>query len=231
MSFPGIPDDALAALEDPNPLDIGILRKVIEPLASPPDAPLRAVLDYSRLLLATNTIVNLTGARDWETLIEAHLFDCLTAAQFVPDDARVIADWGSGGGLPGLVWASVFPDKRVLLCERRGKRAEFLEEAVMRLELFHAEVLSGQAEEQLRMEGEIDLIVARAVEAPLKLLKRIRRNKVRFGTLFLMAGPRFDEEWDSLQEEVGGSWKLAARHPYQLPGGRGSRQVVVLKPA
>ncbi|MCH2102101.1 MAG: class I SAM-dependent methyltransferase, partial [Planctomycetes bacterium] len=112
-----------------------------------------------------------------------------------------------------------------------GKRAEFLEEALMRLELFNVEVFSGQAEEELREEGEVDLIVARAVEAPGKLLQRIRRNKVRFGTLFLMAGPRFDEDWDSLSDEVRRSWKLAARHPYTLPGDRGARQVAVLKPA
>ena len=231
MSFPGIPEEALAALEEPNPFDVGLLRKHVAPLASPPDAPLASILAYGRLLLAANQIVNLTGARDWETLIEAHLVDCLEAARFVPEDARVIADWGSGGGLPGLVWAGVFPDKRILLCERRGKRAEFLEEALMRLEFFHAEVLSGQAEEELRMEGEVDLIVARAVESPAKLLQRIRRNKVRFGTLFLMAGPRFEEDWDTLSEEVRRSWKLAARHPYSLPGERGMRQVAVLKPA
>ena len=34
-------------------------------------APLASVLAYGRVLLATNTIVNLTGARDWETLIDA----------------------------------------------------------------------------------------------------------------------------------------------------------------
>lgn len=231
MSFPGIPDEALAALDEPNPFDVGELRKHIEPLASPPDAPLASVLAYGRLLLAANTVINLTGARDWDTLIEAHLIDCLTAARFVPEDARVIADWGSGGGLPGLVWSAVFPDKRILLCERRGKRAEFLEEALMRLEFFHTDVLSGQAEEELRAEGEVDLIVARAVEAPGKLLQRIRRNKVRFGTLFLMAGPRFDEDWANLSDDVRRSWKLAARHPYTLPGDRGARLVVVLKPA
>ena len=73
--------------------------------------------------------------------------------------------------------------------------------------------------------------MARAVESPAKLLQRVRRNKVRFGTLFLMAGPRFEEDWDTLSEEVRRSWKLAARHPYSLPGERGMRQVAVRKPA
>ncbi|MBC8406738.1 MAG: 16S rRNA (guanine(527)-N(7))-methyltransferase RsmG [Planctomycetes bacterium] len=236
MAYPGIPDEALAALEPPNPIDVGVLRTALKPLADPPDGPLGAVLDYGKLLLAANTVTNLTGARDWTTLIEAHLMDCVIAAQYVPQDARTIADWGSGGGLPGLVWACLFPEKRMLLCERRGKRAEFLEDAAFRLELFNVEVLSGQAEEclreeGLREEGLVDVIVARAVEAPEKLFKRLRRNKVKFGALLLMAGPRWQQDWDELPDNVRKSWALTAQHAYTLPGDRGKRYLVALKPA
>jgi 16S rRNA (guanine527-N7)-methyltransferase len=230
MSFPGIPADALAQLDEPNPIDVGTLRTAMKGLADPPDGPLGIVLEYGRLLLAANTVVNLTGARDWNTLIDAHLVDCLEAAKFVPDDARTVADWGSGGGLPGLVWACMFPDKLMLLCERRGKRAEFLAEAVMRLELFQAEVLSGQAEECLREHGRVDIIVARAVEAPEKFLKRLYRNKVQFGAVMLMAGPRWKSDWDELAPAIRSHWSLTAQHKYSLPGDRGERYLVVLKP-
>lgn len=231
MAYPGIPDEALAALDEPNPIDVGDLRTALKPIADPPDGTLGAVLEYGRLLLAANTVTNLTGAKDWETLIGAHLIDCITAAHFVPDDARTIADWGSGGGLPGLVWACCFPEKRLLLCERRGKRAEFLDEAAFRLELFNVEVLSGQAEECLREEGPVDCIVARAVEAPAKLLSRLRRNKVKFGALLLMAGPRWQQDWDNLAADVRKHWALSAQQAYELPGGRGKRYLVALKPA
>ena len=231
MSYPGIPEEALTSLEQPHPIDVGVLRQALEPLADPPDGPLGAVLDYGKLLLAANTVVNLTGARDWTTLIESHLVDCLLAAHHVPEDARCVADWGSGGGLPGLVRASVFPEKRLLLCERRGKRSAFLEDAAFRLGLFNVEVLDGQAEECLRDEGEVDVIVARAVEAPAKLLARLRRNKVRFGALLLMAGPRWLDDWENLKPELRKSWALSAQHPYSLPAERGKRYLVALKPA
>ncbi len=229
LSYPGISAAALAAVEAPNPLDLPLLRDALKPLADPVDGPLNAVLAYGKLLLAANSVVNLTGARSWDQLIPAHLVDCLTAARFLPDDARTVVDWGSGGGLPGLVWASVFPEKRLLLCERRGKRAAFLEDAAQRLELFHVEVLAGQAEELIREEGHIDVIVVRAVEALPRLLTRLQRNRVYCEALFLLAGPRWQEDWDALSDEQRSRWIVAARNPYELPAGHGARQVVVLK--
>jgi len=230
LPFPGIPEDALASLEEPNPLDLGLLREAVQTCADPPDGPLSAVVQYGRLLLAANTVTNLSGARDWRTLIEGHLADCVFAAAFVPDDVRTVADWGSGAGMPGLVWASLMPEKELWLCERNGKKAEFLEEAALRLELPNVEVLGGQAEERLRDEEQRpDLIVARAVEPLAKLLARIRRNRVRYGALFLMAGPRFEQDWEELGDDRRGCWKLAARHKYAL-GEHGERGVVVLRP-
>ncbi|HEX9794096.1 MAG TPA: RsmG family class I SAM-dependent methyltransferase [Planctomycetota bacterium] len=228
--FPGIPEAALDALDEPNPFDVGALRQAVGALADPPDGPMGALLEYGRLLLAANTVVNLTGAKDWQELIEAHLLDCVLAAAFVPDDARVIADWGSGAGLPGLVWAILFPEKRFLLLERTGKKADFLQEAAFRLQLFQVDVLQGQGEEALKAAGERpDLIVARAVEPLDRLLPRLRRNRVHHSSLFVMAGPQWEAQWAALDADGKEPWALAARHRYPL-GSRGDRWLLVLHP-
>lgn len=230
MPFPGIPEDVLAALEDPNPLDLGALRAAVQACADPPDAPLTGLLTYGRLLLAAGHVANLCGARDWRALIEHHLIDCALAAAYVPEDALTIADWGSGGGLPGLAWAILMPEKELLLCERTGKKAAFLREAALRLDLTNVEVLSGQAEERLReLPDAPDLIVARAVEPLPRLLGRLRRARLHLRALFLMAGPSFERDWDALGPEVRRSWGLAARHRYAL-GAAGERVVAVLRP-
>ncbi len=231
MAYPGIPEDVLTSLEDPNPLDLGILKKEVAAFASPPDAPLQTLVHYGRLVLAGNQRMNLTGAKNWETLIEAHFVDCLRAAQFLPDEVRTVADWGSGAGFPGILWSILFPEKRFLLCEKRQKRVEFLEDVLMRLELFHAEVLPGQAQEALRDEEElVDALVARAVEPLPRFLARIRQNKVRFGALFLMAGPSWKEDWEGMSAKDRSCWKLAAHHPYSLLGDRGKRHVLIFRP-
>lgn len=229
--FPGIPEQALAALEEPNPVDVAEIKAALAPLADPPTVPLRLLLEYGRLLLACNTVVNLTGARDWQGLIETHLVDCLRAAAYVPSDARRIADWGAGGGLPGLVWACVFPEKQLLLLERTGKKADFLQAAAERLELYNVQVLRGQGEETLARVPPPDLIVARAAEPLPRLLVRLRRRRVRFGLVFYLGGRSALPDWEGMPEADKADWALAARHRYTLPGGRGERFVLVFKPA
>lgn len=46
-----------------------------------------------------------------------------------------LIDLGSGGGLPGLVLATAFPNTRVTLLDRRQKRTDFLQRAVLHLAL------------------------------------------------------------------------------------------------
>lgn len=46
---------------------------------------------------------------------------------------RAIADLGSGGGLPGLVIAACLGEARVTLVESQGRRARFLDAAVVRI--------------------------------------------------------------------------------------------------
>jgi 16S rRNA (guanine527-N7)-methyltransferase len=65
-----------------------------------------------------------------------------------------IVDLGSGGGLPGLVVASGWPDASVALLEANGRRAAFLRRAVDRLGLApRVTVLEERAEVCGRQEG------------------------------------------------------------------------------
>ena len=75
MAYPGISDELLASVKEPNPLDVALLRQKVEPFATPPDGPLRLILDYGRLLLAANQRMSLTGAKDWDRLIPNHLVE------------------------------------------------------------------------------------------------------------------------------------------------------------
>jgi len=214
---------------EPDPLELGELRQAVQLMANPPDGPLGRLVDFGELLFQGNQRVRLTGAKHWDALLRPHLLDCTLAAQFVPQDARTILDWGSGGGLPGLVWAILFPDKRFMLAERNRKKASFLEEAAVMLDLTNVEVLCGQAEETLVHQDRPDLLTARAVEPLPKLLRRIRRHKVKFGSLFWMGGSKWEETWEEVSEWDRSSWVRPAHHPYSL-GELGERSVVVFKP-
>ena len=228
MTFPPIPENFFTQVGDPHPFDAQEIREGVALIADPPDGPLGRVLDYGRFLLAANRVVNLTGAKDWDALVIPHLLDCVLSGTFIPADTRTIADWGSGGGMPGLVWASLHPEIRFLLCEKTEKKAAFLEEAAVQLDLTNVQVLVGQAEEVLQGEGIIDLVVARAVEPLAKLLARLDGRRVGLGALMWMAGSKAEDEWERAREKLGNRWAVAARHPYSL-GKAGDRSVWVLR--
>jgi 16S rRNA (guanine527-N7)-methyltransferase len=78
-------------------------------------------------------------------------------------------DLGSGGGLPGLPLALVWPQTQWVLLDGSTVRAAFLEEAVSRLGLGgRVEVESARAEEAGRgpRRGSFDLVVARSFGPP-----------------------------------------------------------------
>lgn len=229
MPFPGIPNPQEVGIPAPPAEPTDQLRGALKPLVDPVDASLRAILDYGTLLLAANTVTNLTGARDWETLVEAHILDCVLAARHIPEDARVLFDWGSGGGLPGLVWAGIFPERQFHLCERNGKKAEFLQAAASELEYMHVDVHAAQGEEVLRtLDPHADLIVARAVEPLPKFLRRLARPTVPPIDLFLMAGPSWQRDWEG-DEDLRKQWELLESHAYLLAPERGQRFTLHLR--
>jgi 16S rRNA (guanine527-N7)-methyltransferase len=93
---------------------------------------------------------------------ERHILDSLRAAPFV-EGADLAADLGSGAGLPGLVIAIALPRLRMLLVERRPRRAALIELAVEELRLSNATVFAGPVAEMPRP---VDVALARAF-APL----------------------------------------------------------------
>jgi 16S rRNA (guanine527-N7)-methyltransferase len=79
-------------------------------------------------------------------------------------------DLGTGGGVPGLILLSVWPDASGVLLEAQGRRCGFLEDALRELELDgRGSVACGRAEELARdprFRGTFELVVARGFAGP-----------------------------------------------------------------
>jgi len=115
---------------------------------------------YADLLATDGVVRGLIGPREVTRLWSRHLANCAVLEELVPHGV-VVADVGSGAGLPGLPLALVRPDLRVVLVEPLLRRATFLGEAVTALGLDdRVEVVRGRAEEQALS---VDVVTARAV--------------------------------------------------------------------
>ncbi len=79
--------------------------------------------------------------------------------------AAVIADVGSGAGLPGLVLAAELPATRVVCVESARSKTEWIATTAERCGLANAEAVWARAEEWRDGLGACDVVTARAVAA------------------------------------------------------------------
>lgn len=122
------------------------------------------------LLLLRQQRQNLIGSSTIPILWTRHVADSLQLLAHAPD-ALVWADFGSGGGFPGIPIACALADKpgaMVHLIESVGKKATFLREAVKAIGL-PAKVHQIRAETFGDSGDKVDVVTARAL-SPLKIL-------------------------------------------------------------
>lgn len=115
-------------------------------------------------------------AQDWGFIggdLEQHLDHSLAFVEILHSldfDNRSGVDLGSGGGLPGLVILTSMQEIQLSLVEIMGKRAAFLEEAIMDLELgSRAQVVRARAEElahDQRFRERYSFVTARSFAGP-----------------------------------------------------------------
>jgi 16S rRNA (guanine527-N7)-methyltransferase len=126
---------------------------------------------FINLLLRWQSRINLVASSTLGELWTRHVADSLQLPPLVPQ-AKVWADFGSGGGFPGMPIACVIasvPGAKVHLIESNGKKAAFLREAV-RATGVPATVHQVRAEKFGESCAEpVDVVTARAL-APLKTL-------------------------------------------------------------
>ena len=158
---------------------------------------------YISLFVRWNERLNLSAARDAESLMSFHVIESIAVARSVPVQIATLLDFGSGGGLPGIPIALCRPNIAVTLAESQGKKAAFLQEAVRVLGIA-ATVHADRAE---KIPIVFDCVVMRAVDKMAKAVAAAVKLVAPQGWLALMttdaglaelqsaSGPQF--KWDS----------------------------------
>jgi len=198
---------------------------------------------YLEFLLTENQKFNLTGDKDPERQWKAHVEDVLLAAREIaeflkprgasPAAAR-IADIGSGAGIPGLVWAKIWPGSEVRLVEATEKKCRFLEQAAEIIGANNVRVLKGRAEDLAREDDHremFDIVVARGL-AQMRVLAEWTLPFVKpGGHLIAIKGAEIDGEIDDSAGalEVLGGEHLPQCLPYTRSDGKACQVVACEK--
>ena len=118
------------------------------------------LMSYLDLLIKWNGVYNLTSVRNPVDMVRQHLLDSLSAA-FAFEQAKNVLDVGSGGGLPGIVLAIVFPNVKISLIDTVNKKTAFLKQVKAELGLNNVTVHTGRVE-LLKVDELFDVITSRA---------------------------------------------------------------------
>ena len=125
--------------------------------------PQESILYKYAELLSSCTRARLTGTRGADEIYSLQIQDCMSSLEFVPESGRVI-DVGSGGGLPGIVWAVYRPSLNVTLLDSISKKCEAVSGILDALKIENVRVVCARSEEYaLTHREEFDLAGARAL--------------------------------------------------------------------
>ena len=106
-----------------------------------------------------------------------------------------MADVGSGAGFPGLVLKIAFPELKMTLIEPIGKRCNFLNEVINKLNLKDIEVVNKRSEDYVNEHREeFDIVSARAV-SNVNVLSELCVPLLKIGgTFVILRGSNGNEE-------------------------------------
>lgn len=130
-------------------------------------ATMGGAVAFARLLADTGVEHGLIGPREVPRLWNRHILNCAVIAELIPKSA-VVADIGSGAGLPGLAVAIARPDVTMHLIEPLHRRTQWLDNSVRQLGLENVTVHRARAE-VMAGAAEFDVVTARAVARLAKL--------------------------------------------------------------
>lgn len=123
---------------------------------------------YTQRLAADSETFGLLGPRELPKIWSRHVINSALLSELVPDGS-LVADVGSGAGLPGIPMAIAQPNAHFTLIEPMERRANWLVSVVNDLGIKNVDVIRARAEEVSRTD--FDVVTARAVAALDKLLK------------------------------------------------------------
>ncbi|MEK6793343.1 MAG: 16S rRNA (guanine(527)-N(7))-methyltransferase RsmG [Spirochaetota bacterium] len=177
---------------------------------------------YQRALLSINESLNLTATTDDTEFTVRHIIDSIAAHRYFTA-SRAILDVGSGGGLPGIPLAILFPQARVTLCESKAKKANALSSMVRELSLSNVHVAHSNVFE---LRDRFDTITARAFGELSKLADILHRVGTAKARAVCYKGKR--ETIDGEMAKMNGSLYTAVVDAVTVPFLAEERHIVVL---
>lgn len=145
-----------------------------------------------------NSQINVISRNDIEHLYERHVLHSLGIAKVTHFGSGLkVMDVGTGGGLPGIPLAILFPETKFYLIDSIGKKIKVVQSVIDELRLENVKT------EQIRSEqvsGKYDFIISRAVTELPAFMKMIKGKLSLNGQIIYLKGGDFTEELQNISK-------------------------------
>lgn len=182
------------------------------------------LLAYLALLIKWNKAYNLTAVRDPDEMVSRHLLDSLSVVPYVAERGDRWLDVGSGGGMPGVPLAIMFPERAFTLLDSNGKKTRFLTQVKLELGLGNLEVIHSRVEAYRPAEA-FDGITSRAFSSLQDFANWTRHLSGPHTQWLAMKGIHPEDELQVLPAD----FQLQACEVLKVPGCQGQRHLLILR--
>lgn len=183
---------------------------------------------YTQELLKFNKSVNLISATTIKTAESVHFADAVIAARLIEKNltpGAALYDFGSGNGLPGLVFAILFPKLKVVLVDRDQRKLEFCKHVISACKLTNVSVQAGAVEDL--PDGSVMNAVSRGLAPLSRALLNTRKVVGRGGKYFQLKGDGWANELAQVPSQLFTYWSPSLIGQYRVPDSTTELSVVL----
>jgi 16S rRNA (guanine527-N7)-methyltransferase len=187
----------------------------------------RGLKNFFDQLLLVNRTTSILSPRTLPFVDALHFADAILASRMIYKDCPSANEWfdlGSGNGIPGLVFAILFPQTKVHLVDSDAKKSEALSEIVKALGLKNVDVMN-KAIESLAPES-VKFSMTRGLSSISKTMLSMRKACPPGGRVYHLKGEEWSMEVAQMPTQLCALWGPALVGGYKLPIGDFKMSVV-----
>lgn len=167
-----------------------------------------------------NKVINLISGKSMLHADAIHFADSILASQAVRPNINknnYLYDIGSGNGFPGLIYAILYPDQKMILIDSDQRKCEFLKHIADQLGLLNV-VVQNKKIEHIPPES-IEQAICRGFSPLPKALLSLRKVIQKEGSVFHLKSAEWAIEVSQIPIQLCSIWQPTLETKYTLPIG------------